>query len=489
MKIKWIVTIIALACLSCNQNEKVIKTESAFNVEGKTAVIVTTAKDTDLRLTETGTVKFKKANQPTEGANSIFVNPNQTFQTFIGMGGAITDASAEVFAQLSKNKQQELLSAYYGNKGIAYTLMRASIHSCDFSSESFTYIKDGDKELKTFSIAHDRQYRLPMIKQAIEKAGGNMLFYMSPWSPPAFMKDNKNMLGGGKLLPEYNEAWAMYYAKTIKAYEAEGINVWGLTIQNEPMATQRWESCIYTAEEERDFLKNHLGPTLEKSDLGDKKIVVWDHNRDLFAHRANTIFDDPEASKYAWGIGFHWYETWRGGKANYNALNKIQEAYPDKKLLFTEGCNESFNPEKYQFWPNAERYGNSIINDFNAGTVGWTDWNILLDETGGPNHVQNLCFAPIHADTRVDSLIYTPTYYYLGHFSKYIRPKAKRVNCVASISFLESTSFLNENGEMVTVVMNSSDKNIEYNLYVGANTAATLEIPAHAIQTMIYEIN
>ena len=188
------------------------------------------------------------------------------------------------------------------------------------------------------------------------------------------------------------------------------------------MAVQRWESCIYTAEEERDFLRDYLGPTLEKEGLGDKNIVVWDHNRDLITNRANTIFEDPEASKYAWGIGFHWYETWTGGLPKYDNLKNIHESFPSKNLLFTEGCQEGFATERLHFWPNAERYGNSMINDFNSGVVGWTDWNILLDERGGPNHVANFCFAPIHADTKTGELIYTPTYYYIGHFSKFIKP-------------------------------------------------------------------
>lgn len=485
---KRFIPLLAIPLLACMQpGEKTDLTMKRDEMaEGKKASIYTTAKDTDLRLNKSGSVQFKKAKQALETENSIFVNPNKTFQTFIGIGGAITDSSAEVFAKLSKEKQEELLQAYYGKSGIDYSLMRTSIHSCDFSKGNFTYIEEGDKELKTFSIEVDKAYRLPMIKRAIEKAGGSMLFYASPWSPPAFMKDSKNMLRGGKLLPEYYDAWAKYYAKFIKAYEAEGIPVWGLTIQNEPMATQRWESCIYTAEEERDFLKNHLGPILEKEGLGDKNIVVWDHNRDLITHRANTIFDDPEAAKYAWGTGFHWYETWRKGDPMFDNLQRIQESYPDKKLLFTEGCNEAFDPEKYQYWPNAERYGHSMINDFNRGTVGWTDWNILLDETGGPNHVNNLCFAPIHADTRTDSLIYTPSYYYIGHFSKFIRPGAKRVSTVSSISFLESTTFVNPDGKMVTVVMNSTDEEISYQLYVGSSTATSITIPARAMQSIIY---
>ncbi|HEY3430280.1 MAG TPA: hypothetical protein VGK39_06355, partial [Cyclobacteriaceae bacterium] len=255
--------------------------------------------------------------------------PKKNFQDFMGIGGAITDASAEVFGKLSAEKQQEFLQAYFDpQQGIGYSLARTTIHSCDFSSGSYTYITEGDKELKSFNIEHDKQYRIPLIKRATEAAGGNLLLYASPWSPPAFMKSNGSMLQGGKLLPEFNQAWALYYTKFIKAYEAEGMPIWGITVQNEPMATQRWESCIYTAEEERDFLKNHLGPTMAAEGLGDKKIVVWDHNRDLINHRANTIFSDPEASKYAWGIGFHWYETWTGADPLFGNLGNVHESFP-----------------------------------------------------------------------------------------------------------------------------------------------------------------
>ena len=441
---------------------------------------------TDERLTLTGTLDFSPAIQPPETEISVFVNPAVRFQHFLGIGGAITDASAEVFAQLPEDKQEELLEAYYdADQGIGYTLARTTIHSADFSSESYTYIADGDKELETFSIDHDRQYRIPLIKKSIQAAGGELLLYASPWSPPAFMKTNQNMLRGGKLLPEFQNAWANYYAKFIKAYEAEGIPIWGITIQNEPMAVQRWESSIYTAEEERDFLKNHLGPVMEKEGLGDKNIVVWDHNRDLISHRANTIFGDKDAAKYAWGIGFHWYETWTGGQPMHDNLRNVAASYPDKKLLFTEGTVENFSPERYQYWPNAERYGYSMINDFNAGTVGWTDWNILLDETGGPNHVGNFCFAPIHADTGSGELIYTPTYYYIGHFSKFIRPGAQRVSTTSSRSPLLATSFINADGTIASIVMNQSDEAIRYNFIVDS-VAAKITIPAHAMQTLLH---
>ncbi|BCD99566.1 glycoside hydrolase family 30 protein [Marinagarivorans cellulosilyticus] len=453
---------------------------------GAPVAVYTTAKNTEQRLSQGTTLTFAKSVQPSEGEISVFVNPHKSFQTFIGVGGAFTDASAEVFAKLPQDKQQELLTAYYDKEqGIGYSLARTTIHSSDFGSHSFTYIEEGDKELKTFSIDHDREFRLPLIKQAIDAAGGELLVYASPWSPPAFMKSNNNMLKGGKLLPEYFESWAMYYTKFIKAYEAEGIPIWGITIQNEPMAVQRWESNIYTAEEERDFLKNYLGPIMEREGLGDKNIVVWDHNRDLISQRANTIFEDPEAAKYAWGIGFHWYETWAGGTTMHDNLYNVAQSFPDKKLLFTEGTNERFSRDKYQHWPNAERYGHSMINDFNAGTVGWTDWNILLDENGGPNHVQNFCFSPIHADTRTGELIYTPSYYYIGHFSKFIAPGAKRISTTVSRSHLLATSFQNDDGKTATVVMNQSDDDIAYNFIV-EDKEVELTIPARAMQTLVY---
>ncbi len=486
MKLPFAIIALLVFFSGCKQPSQTEIPSAHLDVKGREAKIYTTADSSSLRMTLTVSKRFEAAVQPLETEVAIFVNPAKTFQTFMGIGGAVTDASAEVYATLPAEKQQAFLKSYFDKtEGIGYSLIRTTIHSCDFSSESYTYVSDEDKELGTFNIDHDKKHRIPLIKKIIETAGGNIPLYVSPWSPPAFMKDNKNMLRGGKLLPEFYPSWALYYTKFIKAYEELDIPIWGLTIQNEPMATQTWESCIYTAEEERDFLKNHLGPTLKKEGLGDKKIIMWDHNRDLINHRAEVILSDPDASQYVWGIGFHWYETWTGGEPMFTNLDQLNESYPDKNLIFTEGCNEKFDSTKYQYWPNAERYGKSMINDFNQGTVAWTDWNILLDETGGPNHVNNLCFAPVHADTRSGELIYTPSYYYIGHFSKFIRPNAKRVGTASSRSALLSTSFLNEDGTMVTVVMNMTDKPVTYKIYVDSY-AVEEEIMAHAIQTLVY---
>ena len=457
-----------------------------FSTNGKQVAVYTTAADTKHRISATDTLSFKPMGQPKETQICVFVDPDRPFQTFLGIGGALTDASAEVYAMLPQDKQREIINAYFNERnGIGYKLARTNIHSCDFSSGSYTYIAEGDKELKSFSIEHDKKHRIPFIKQAIAAAQGKLNIFASPWSPPAFMKSNNDILHGGTLKSEFYPSWASYYARFVKAYQSEGIPIWGVSIQNEPMATQKWESCIYSAEQERDFLKNHLGPTLKREGLGDKKIIAWDHNRDLIYQRASTILTDPDAAKFVWGIGFHWYEPWSGGQPMFDNVGLVYETFPDKHLIFTEGCVDSFKPEKINDWAFGEQYGRSMINDFNNGTVGWTDWNVLLDENGGPNHVQNFCFAPVHANTKTGELTYLSSFYYIGHFSKFIQPGARRIASSPSRSQLLSTAFQNPDGKVAVVVMNASDKPASYWLWLNGD-AAEVNSPPHSIQTLVF---
>jgi glucosylceramidase len=462
------------------------KAPKPFSAEGRKVAVYTTAEKGDYRISPTDTLTFKRHGQPLETQVCVFVDPSKKYQTFLGIGGALTDASAETFARIPEEKRREVLDAYFdARKGIGYTFARTNIHSCDFSSGSYTYVAEGDGELKTFSVAHDRQFRIPFIKRAMAAAGGRLTLFASPWSPPAFMKDNNDMLHGGKLRPEFYQAWADYFVKFVRAYEGEGVPVWGVTIQNEPMATQKWESCIYTAEEERDFLKNYLGPTMRRAGLADRKILVWDHNRDLIYQRVETILSDPEAARYVWGIGYHWYEPWSGGEPMYDNVRLVRETFPDKHLVFTEGCADSFDMDKVHDWKLGERYGDSMINDFNNGTAAWTDWNVLLDEQGGPNHVKNFCFAPLHADTRTGRLIYTNSFYYIGHFSKFVRPGARRIASSPSRSALMSTAFVNADGRVAAVVMNKGEREVPYFLWVDGQ-AAEVKSPPRSIQTLVF---
>lgn len=457
------------------------------NVNYKKIKVYTTAENTNLRLTYTGTIQLKPSPQPLEKGSWIFVDPNKQFQTLIGIGGALTDAAAETFAKMPKKQQQELLTAYYDTvKGIGYTFGRTNINSCDFSSESYTYVAKNDSSLKTFSVAHDLKYRIPFIRKAIKESDGKLKIFASPWSPPAWMKTNNNMLYGGKLLPKFRQSWANYYVKFIQAYKAHGVPIWGLTLQNEPMAKQIWESCIYTAEEARDFVKGFLGPTLVNSGLKNVKLMVWDHNRDLIFHRADVILTDPQAAQYVWGVGYHWYEYLKNGVMQFNNVQQTHQAFPNTHVVFTEGCVNPFDYNKIHDWNLGEFYGKSMVNDFNDGAEAWTDWNVLLDQKGGPNHVGNYCFAPIIGNTKTGKLLFTNIYYYIGQFSKFIRPGAKRISSSSSNSNLLTTAFINKNGSVAVVVMNPTDSRIPYHVWVKEQEATTTSLP-HSISTIIIE--
>jgi glucosylceramidase len=455
--------------------------EGAPDYTARPVTVYVTAKDTGQRLTRAGELKFEGDAQFNEQVQSVFVDPSKTFQTVLGIGGALTDAAAETYYKLPRDKQVELLRAYFDpENGIGYSLGRTHINSCDFSSESYVYVKDGDQELKTFDIAHDLKYRIPFTKAALAVAGKEFTLYASPWSPPAWMKSNNSLLHGGKLKPEYYAVWADYFVKFIGAYEKQGIPIWGLTVQNEPLASQTWESCIYTVEEERDFVKNNLGPTLRKAGLSDKKLMIWDHNRTLMYDRARGVLDDPEAAQYVWGVGFHWYMG-----DGFENVKRVHEAYPQVNLVFTEGCLYPFDPKRLGEWKWGESYANSMVNDFNNGAVGWTDWNVLLDEKGGPNHVGNFCYAPVHGDTRTGNLTYLSSYYYIGHFSKFIRPGARRIVSTSTSDDLQTTAFANPDGKIAVIVLNQSDKPHPFLLWAGGK-AAKANSPAHSIVTLVF---
>jgi glucosylceramidase len=302
------------------------------------------------------------------------------------------------------------------------------------------------------------------------------------------MKTNGSMLKGGTLLPEYQQSWANYFVKFIHAYEKEGVPIWGLTVQNEPMASQTWESCLFTGEEESEFIKNYLGPTLHQNGFHDKKLIAWDHNRDLIYQRACAVLNDVDVAKYVWGIGYHWYETWTGSGMLFDNLKKVKEAFPATNLIFTEGCIEKFDFNRIEDWKLGEIYGHSMVNDFNAGATAWLDWNVLLDETGGPNHVGNFCFAPIIADTQRGELHYTNSYYYLGHFSKFVKPNAKRIISSSNRDSLQTTAFINPDGSTVVIVLNTKEIEIEYHLWIAGKAAAVKSLP-HSITTLVIDTN
>ena len=394
-----------------------------------------------------------KFNNSSEILNNIIkVDSSKKYQTIKGFGGAITEAAIVALNTLPNKKKEEAINAYFSKDGLNYNLGRLHINSCDFSRGNYCYVNDNDNTLDSFNINHDLKEIIPFVKEIQKKRNNDFYLLASPWSPPAYMKDNKNMNYGGKILEEYKQLWANYYVKYIQEMAKHDIKISMITIQNEPLAIQTWDSCIYSDIEERDFIKNYLGPTFKKYEI-DTNIYVWDHNRgNALLKRAITILDDEEASQYVHGLAFHWYCS-----EDFKSLSTFHELYPDKELLFTEGCIEyGIYKDGYLKYENGEFYAHHMINDFNNYSTGFIDWNLYLDEKGGINHVNNFCEAPIMIDKENQKIIYNASYYYIGHFSKFVNKGARRIlsTVINDNNTIEAVGFKNLNGEIVVIVLN-----------------------------------
>ena len=389
---------------------------------------------------------------PTKAAGSaqdaIICDPSKTFQEIVGFGGALTESSAWVLAQLPTEQRMEILRRYYDPKeGIGYTLARTHLNSCDFSLSMWSLTPTpGDYDLLDFTLDPMRRWLMPLIHDTRKVAGADRFKLMaSPWSPPAWMKTNNRMDDGGSLRNEYRPAWANVYVKFVQAMaKEEKIPVWALSVQNEVDAHQTWESCKYTPEQERDFVRDFLG--------------------------------DPATAKYIWGMGLHWYVS-----DDYASSARVHEKFPDKHILFTEGCVEGA-PGNMGKWENGERYVRNIIGDFSNHVCGFIDWNIVLDQRGGPNHVGNFCDAPVIVDTDTKKVTYGPSFYYLAHFSKFVQPGARRIHSDGGPKGIQSIAFSNPDGTLAIVVVNPTEQAAGFTLGVAGESVAC-KIPARAIQT------
>lgn len=429
------------------------------------------------------TVKFEEriveeTYRPNAEMSLIKIYPSIRGQKIIGIGGALTESSAYVFSQMSKEKQEELLNLYFGETGNNYNFARLHIQSCDFALGNRAYIEEGDDSLESFSIEEDYRYQIPFIKAALAR-NKDIEFLASPWSPPAFMKSNQEMNHGGKLLEKYYESWARVMVKYLLAYRQEGIVIKRITVQNEPMATQKWDSCLYTGEEEGIFAVQHLRKALDAEGLTDIKIFIWDHNKDVIIERCEQTFSVPGADEAIDGIAYHWYTG-----DHFEALRYVAEKYPEKELVFTEGCVEYSRFADQNQVAKAEMYGHCMIGDFNAGTEGFLDWNVILDEKGGPNHVGNYCDAPVMCDCAKNSIDVKLSYYYIGHFSRFLKPGATKILTSSYSRHLESVAFENPDGEKIVIVMNTSDHSQTFVVWMDG-VAREITLEAHSMMTAI----
>lgn len=451
---------------------------------------------------------IKVENLPTSSL-VIELFPDNTFQTITGIGGSFTKASSYLLNQMSKEKRAEIIEAYFGESGAKYSLTRTHINSSDFSLGNYSYAPiEGDLNLEHFSVAEDKDDIIPFIKKAMQVSKDGFKIISSPWTAPPWMKDNNSYVGG-KLLPEYRDTWALFFSKYIDAYKEEGIDIWGITVENEPLGNgNNWESMHYTPDEMTDFVQNFLGPKLEAEGKGNVKILGYDQNREHLKEWVDAQYKNEATSKYFDGTAIHWYAS------TYEVFpEELQYAHqkaPNKHIIQSEACVDAEVPrwkEDAWYWskeatdwgwdwaPEEDkkyhpkyvpvyRYARDIIGCLNNWVDGWVDWNMVLDKQGGPNWFKNWCVAPVIVDPVSDEVYYTPLYYTLSHFSKYVRPGAKRIGLTQSDDSLLTTAVQNPDGSIVVVLLNTGDKALTYEVKLNQKSTP-IRIDGRALQTLV----
>jgi glucosylceramidase len=524
--------------------------EENMNVtEGQSVQVFQTSRAGD-KVTDHGALTVGPAASVT--GTVVEVNLDEPRQEILGFGGALTESTASVLAALPAAQRQEVIDAYFSPEGSNYTLARTHIGSCDFSIQSYMYAESGDPFLSDFSIEHDKDLLIPLLKDANAAAGGSLKIVSAPWSAPAWMKDPPKLFikpaadngwyGVDPVLrPEYYQTYAYYLIKYLQAYQAEGVNIWGLSPQNEPLGNGgNWETMKWGPYPMRDFIRDNLGPQLDKNGFSDIKLMIFDHNKgsgvnDLAANWAKIILSDPGAAKYVWGTALHWYGS--TNKVFEDSLENIHAVDPTRHIIASEQTIDGLSDRKtmgpsdaykgswmkdeyywtksgydWGYWwaPEADkplhpvyepvyRYARDIIVGLNHWYVGWIDWNVALDQTGGPNHQKNLCAAPVMVDTTKKSVYYSPLFYVMQHFSKFMLPEGKvlatKVTMDEKMSLagydmmptegLLATSSRNPDGSVAIVLFNQTAKPVPYTVTLGGQ-AAQGTIDAQALQTLVW---
>jgi glucosylceramidase len=405
----------------------------------------------------------------------VNVYPDVQYQTLDGFGGAITEATAYTFSLLSPADQERLLDLYFGDEGARYSIVRTHIDSCDFSLDQYEALgEEGDDTFASFSMQRDERYILPMLRRAQQRLGRPLSVMLSPWSPPAFMKTNGSRTHGGSLRPEYRAFWARYLVRYVQEYRARGFDVTRLSIQNEPNATQIWDSCRYTAGEEKVFLRDFLHPELERAGFSDVGVHIWDHNKERAFERARAIIDDETATMVA-GLAFHWYTG-----DHFDALTLVRERYPDLKLVFSEGCVEYSRFEPSDSAANAAMYAHDIIGNIAGGMNAFIDWNMLLDAEGGPNHVSNFCAAAMMVDGTTGELAVSSIYDVMAEVGRTFDVGARRVATTRFASDLDVAAVVNPDGSVGILI--HSRRQAEQEVVIRLEgSSLSLQVPARSL--------
>ena len=335
--------------------------------------------------------------------------------TWQGLGGAITEATAYNFSKLNRKRQRDLIDAFYSKDGLDYRWCRLSIGSNDFCLKPYQYTDRFN--LRDFSIEHDREYVIPMLKMALEKQ--NLQIIASPWSPPAFLKTTHRTRFGGHLKPWRYKTYANYIRKWLDAYEEDGVRIRYITPQNEPRAIQEWESCVYSYRAQRRLAYKYLASALEGTDT---QILLWDHNKKHLVEVADQLL--TENNQKIAGLCYHWYDG-----THPDQMWQVRQKYPDIMMLGSEMC-VGFSPYDAKEWATAANpYYYELMSDINTGACAFLDWNMLLDWQGGPSYCRNYVKSPVILNEKGDDFILTPIYDALKRFAKLYPAGSKIIRC------------------------------------------------------------
>ena len=435
------------------------------------------------QLSRTGTVKRESETRELTNRDEFHVvnlYEQEKGRVFEGLGGAATEAAAHVFFSMPEEKQEELLDFYFGG-GADYRFLRVSLDSCDFSIGHYEAMSNpDDAELASFSLRHDEQEIIPFIQRAEKKAGRKLPLLLSPWSPPAFMKSTGQRNRGGTLLPQYRGMWAEYICRYIEGYRAHGLEVRYVTVQNEPNAVQSWDSCLYTGEEERVFVRDYLAPALKRHGLR-TGVYIWDHNKERVYDRALTTIR-PDTEGLIEGVAFHFYTG-----DHFKALSLLARRFPDKRLIFSEGCMEYSRQDiGADTWLHALRYAHEYIGDMDHGATILLDWNLYLDQQGGPNHVGNFCSAPVMCDVRTKEIIRNPSQRALALIGQAARPGSVQIASSAWHPDLETVAFLLPEGGASVLLLNRGGKALPAKV-AWRGQVAECELPPATLTSMVFE--
>jgi len=420
------------------------------------------------------------------------------YQKLYGFGGAFTDAAGINIAKLSFESQQNLIKSYYSEEGSEYNIGRINIGGCDFSDRPYTYCDtEGDVNLDTWDLAQDDiLYKIPYIKMAQNVSNKNILLFGSAWSAPGWMKSNNQVYGQGYLLPEYYQVWADYHLRFLNAYKENGVNMWGLTAQNEPVDGNIPEfgfNCMgWNASTQATWIGQHLGPTLDNNGFDHLKLMAFDDQRPLLFGWSKDIMEDELASQYVDGWAVHWYTDFLGLPG---VLDYVHDQYPDKFILFTEACTGA-NPWDLQkvllgSWERGQEYINDILTNLNHWSTGWTDWNLALDMDGGPNWAYNYVDSPIIVNEADDEFYKNPMYYGLAHFSKFLPEESVRIHSEVTgydADRILSCAFERPDGGLVVIVTNQHvDQTIKIRLETEDKTSEVITIGPQSVHSFIWE--